>query len=104
MSYEGKLNTFVLHGSEEERNIAKSEREQTFESRVEKLKDYAEKLAHQARTAALVHGLMRQVGKIELLDEATCEKFALDHPDFFDEGPAVFAVAVALEKAKRSGH
>jgi hypothetical protein len=91
--------------SSEERALAKEqEGELTFHKRAEKLHDYAEKLAHQARTAALVHGLMRQIGKIELLDEETCEKFALDHPQFFDEGPAVFAVAVALEKVKRSEH
>ncbi|MDD5084007.1 MAG: hypothetical protein PHT88_03710 [Candidatus Moranbacteria bacterium] len=83
---------------------AEGENNQSYLERAGKLKAYAEKIAHDTRTAILVHGLLREVGDLKFLTDEKCDKFAEEHPSHFDEGPAVLAVAIALEAEKRSTH
>ncbi len=76
----------------------------TFRERAEKLMEHAEKVVHQARAASLVRGLLQKIGGIGNLTEDVCERFAEENPQYFDEGPVILAIALALEKERKSDH
>jgi hypothetical protein len=92
------------HLSIEEQEIAKMDRSKTFEDGVEKLKKYAEEIAHaeqviyMAKKAALVRQFLGKIGGIEHLTEKQCNDFAERNKNYFDQGELVYAIAVALDK------
>ncbi len=99
------MGSFERNGFSSSQEVAvDKENDMTFEARAEKLMNYAEKVAHHERTAKLVRGLITQVGGVQNLNEGICEQFSESNADYFDEGPAVLAVALVISREDASLH
>jgi hypothetical protein len=105
--YKGSgINAFRNGGEQmsyQERKLDEN-RKLSFKESVLILQEHAEKIAHHAKTHELVKRFLHEVGGIEKLNPENCEKFAEEHSNHFYEGPMVYAVALAIERERRSSH